>query len=66
LAAGLIEPTIPDKPNSSLQPYQLTAKGRPSGIFIAAGDWTVYWTFTGLLTGLDRDWTFRLDCKIAT
>jgi hypothetical protein len=27
LAAGLIEPTLPDKPNSRLQQYRLTAKG---------------------------------------
>ncbi len=28
LQAGLIEPTLPDKPNSRLQQYRLTAKGR--------------------------------------
>lgn len=28
IAAGLVEPTIPDKPNSRLQKYRLTAKGR--------------------------------------
>ena len=27
LADGLIEPTLPDKPNSRLQQYRLTAKG---------------------------------------
>lgn len=27
LAEGLIEPTVPDKPNSRLQQYRLTAKG---------------------------------------
>jgi ATP-dependent DNA helicase RecG len=28
IAAGLIEMTIPEKPNSRLQKYRLTAKGR--------------------------------------
>jgi ATP-dependent DNA helicase RecG len=28
LADGLLAPTIPDKPNSSLQKYRLTDKGR--------------------------------------
>ena len=28
LAGGLVEPTIPDKPTSSLQKYRLTEKGR--------------------------------------
>lgn len=28
IAAGLVEPTIPDKPNSRLQKYRLTEKGR--------------------------------------
>ena len=28
LRAGLLEPTLPDKPNSRLQKYRLTAKGR--------------------------------------
>ncbi len=28
IAAGLVEPTLPDKPNSRLQKYRLTGKGR--------------------------------------
>jgi ATP-dependent DNA helicase RecG len=28
LQAGLIEPTLPDKPNSRLQQYRLTDRGR--------------------------------------
>jgi hypothetical protein len=28
IEAGLVEPTVPDKPNSRLQKYRLTAKGR--------------------------------------
>ena len=28
IEAGMVEPTIPNKPNSRLQKYRLTAKGR--------------------------------------
>jgi len=42
LELGVIEMTIPDKPNSSKQRYRLSALGRHHGSLVKASRWAIF------------------------